>query len=161
MLQRKHSNSFTKRKILNHDIMERIDNRIRDLRAPEMDFIDMSKVDFTGEGPIDPEYGGGVNIKILDLVETKEVHFKKVEMTFGEESEMFPHFCNSCHEIIEVRQGEIIDKMVNDNYKKGDVYHIKKGIKHHLYSHKGATIIVHYVYNTNYHFILNKLKKLA
>ena len=157
----KKKRSFHQKQVINEALMEKMHDTIREMRATEMTFHDLSEVEFPlvdQYTPIPEEYGKGVQMKLSEAQMMGAA--KRIEVIYEPGGEMFPHFCKNCHEIIRVKSGAITDKMINETYSAGTVFLLKKGVKHHLFSPSGAELITYLVYSNHYLSYLQELKKI-
>ena len=155
-----HPFSHRKKREIYLTIKNDLHNTVDALKNGSKKAIDMTGVNLTAHSHryslLPSRFGRGVKIKSL---QEKQDEFSKFEKLYEAGGEMYEHFCNNCHEIIRVDQGRIIDQLESKTIGEGDIYFIKKGVRHHLYSPTGARLTVYQVYNDNYSPLLEELRQ--
>ncbi len=154
----KKEKSFHQKQIINDDLMDRMHERIRALRKPLIDSVDLTNVKFhltNNFEPINTTYGRGIQMKLSEAQMMGDA--QRIEIKYQPAGEMIPHFCNDCYELIRVNSGTLTDKMINETYSKGSIVVLKKGVTHHLHSQEGADLTTYQVYTDNYQPYLQEL----
>lgn len=123
-------------------LVQELSKRAKRMEYLSMNFPDVNSIDFNLPlnqwVPLPDSISSGVKVKAL----VKQLDWMELLVKYQPGGYITPHYHSCEDEIIEVKSGQIEDRLNSLVFGEGETYQIQQGVRHHIVSTFGAELFI-------------------